>query len=198
MKKQITSWDDVTVKMAEHIDGIYAQTHKHHLRRTMEVYAYVMGDEADRLMSLPTDECDKLRKPYSFLDTPRQLSEKRPATWNGFKITYDVRKSTAGQFIDNDSLSSMSGVTASQRLAVLMTRDDMDFEQRANYIYNHCPITIAEGVMSFFLTRTNLLLRLSLRFSAFLLRLKSRRLKWMLRKARLRRTLSGLFGLRRL
>lgn len=199
-KDKTYSWEDITVADWYEIQDIYAikekglskkkQDFKNHLR----VYAYVMDVEFDYLWNLPSRECDLLREPYRFLDTPVSVS-KKIKEWNGLTVCYDPKDTSAGQFIDMMEISKSGDHKLHRAVATLLRGWKIDdFDERADYVLNVMPITIAISINSFFLPRLNVFLRLFPRFLRLAAKAQMRKIRMQRRWKRLKATLSGSTG----
>lgn len=198
----MNSWEDVTIARWKEIqkaltdempelEGKREQIQDY--ARGIKVLSVLLDEDYQELKNRSFEDIEKLMKEYSWVF---QHPDKRKVDrWQTFKIVYDINKASAGQFIDMDTLAERGNGELEEFMAILASSDMYpDFKERAEYIRENMPITIAMTAYDFFLRRMTLFAKLFPRY----LVVKLTMMKWKLRlkyKALVfKMRLSGILG----
>lgn len=181
--KIISDYDGLSVGKYQRIAAI---TTDDAVERSVQVLSILTGLERDELLSLPVTAYEELIHAADFLDEPPKNTPRVSSFKSGefdLRVADDVRKMTAGQYIDYQTMVADAADHIVELLACFLIpkgkryMEDYDIDDVYQIIRDEMPVPVALGLLNSFLLRLGRSLRVSLTYSAMLLKRKARREK---------------------
>jgi hypothetical protein len=176
------NWDNISI-------GQYQKIHETKASG-MDLLSIVTGLSVDELENIPIKRLKKYISDYEFLNTEPTGTL---TDWEGYKILSFKEKGKFGQLIDFLSILENPDYILNLHLiisTVLVKSNDLDFEEKTEFVQNNCPITIAIGTADFFFQNFNRLKAIILDYTPN----KSKAMNHKKQKLVLRTFINGISG----